>query len=93
MSSNTITVGNNSHLVCQSCGTTVRRGNRVIAGCDCDPDSPTWCAIMADGSLLRFSQSKYEIVTNKIDPLNEQFLRGLIGDESYQIIEESDGLK
>ena len=48
---------------------------------------------MADGSLLRFSQSKYEIVTNKIDPLNEQFLRGLIGDEAYQIIEESDGLK
>ena len=88
-----ITIGIDQHIVCQLCDGEIRLDADRIAGCLCDPDAPTWIGIEPNGRVLAFSQSNYEIVTNKMDPRNEQFLRGLIGDEAYQIIEDSDGLK
>ena len=55
----------NSHIVCQLCGGEVRLNTDRIAGCLCDPDAPSWIGIEPNGRVLAFSQSKYEIVTNK----------------------------
>ena len=88
-----ITIRPDQAIVCQVCDLVVLPDPITLQGCGCDPDAPTWVAIQPDGNLLAFSQANYEIVTGKIDPRNEQFLRGLIGDQAYEIIEESDGLK
>ena len=55
----------NSHIVCQLCDGEVRLDTDRIAGCRCDPDAPSWIGIEPNGRVLAFSQSKYEIVTNK----------------------------
>ena len=55
----------NSHIVCQLCDGEVRLDTDRIAGCLCDPDAPSWIGIEPNGRVLAFSQSKYEIVTNK----------------------------
>ena len=55
----------NSHIVCQVCDGEVRLDADRIAGCLCDPDAPSWIGIEPNGRVLAFSQSKYEIVTNK----------------------------
>ena len=62
-----ITIGMNSHIVCQICDGEIRLDTDRIAGCRCDPDAPTWIAIEPNGRVLAFSQAKYEIVTNNED--------------------------
>jgi hypothetical protein len=57
-----ITIGMNSHIVCQLCDGEVRLDADRIAGCRCDPDAPSWIGIEPNGRVLAFSQSKYEIV-------------------------------
>ena len=59
-----ITIGMNSHIVCQICDGEIRLDADRIAGCRCDPDAPTWIGIEPNGRVLAFSQSNYEIVTN-----------------------------
>jgi len=59
-----ITIGINSHIVCQVCDGEIRLDTDRIAGCRCDPDAPTWIGIEPNGRVLAFSQAKYEIVTN-----------------------------
>ena len=60
-----ITIGMNSHIVCQICDGEIRLDADRIAGCRCDPDSPTWVGIEPNGRVLAFSESRYEIITNK----------------------------
>ena len=47
-------------ITCQTCGTTVQRQERRIAGCGCDPDAPTWCYIDVDGRPRGLSAANWE---------------------------------
>ena len=47
---------------CLTCGTTVTT-SRQVAGCNCDSDAPTWCALDGD-RLITMSYARYEDVTD-----------------------------
>lgn len=47
---------------CKKCDTKIMQNKRGIAGCNCDPDAPTWVYIQPDGRVRGFSQSEWEMV-------------------------------
>jgi hypothetical protein len=46
---------------CLKCGTTVTAEPRRIAGCNCDPDAPTWVYI-ENNMVKGFSQARWDVV-------------------------------
>jgi len=49
-------------IECVKCGVIVRHDVRQIAGCGCDPDSPTWVYIDTNGVVKGFSQAKWRVI-------------------------------
>ena len=49
-----------NEIWCRTCGKIVKRQERQNVGCDCDPDAPTWCAILASGQPFGFSSARFE---------------------------------
>jgi hypothetical protein len=46
---------------CLRClGIVEHRSERVVKGCRCDPDDPTWCYITARGEIRGLSQARWE---------------------------------
>ncbi len=54
-------------IVCNKCDCTVNSPFVGVAGCGCDPDSPSWLGLMADGRLLKMSSADYKVLEEKID--------------------------
>lgn len=54
-------------IVCHKCRVTVRRDpdGRTTVGCGCDPDAPTWVAIMGNGRVLKMSHGSFEEVAGE----------------------------
>ena len=50
---------------CNKCNTTVVHNKRGVAGCNCDPDAPTWVYIQPDGTPRGFSQSDWTVVNEE----------------------------
>lgn len=50
---------------CNKCNTTVVHDKRNVAGCNCDPDAPTWVYIQPDGTPRGFSQSDWTVVNEE----------------------------
>lgn len=46
-------------VVCNKCEQVVVHDKRNVAGCNCDPDAPTWVYIQPDGKVRGFSQSSW----------------------------------
>lgn len=44
---------------CSKCSAIVVHDKRNVAGCNCDPDSPTWVYIQPDGRVRGFSQAEW----------------------------------
>jgi len=51
-----------SAVKCKKCDAIVVHDKRNVAGCNCDPDAPTWVYIQPDGRVRGFSQSEWEMV-------------------------------
>ena len=49
---------------CKKCLTVVVHDKRNNAGCNCDPDAPTWVYIQPDGKVRGFSQAEWEEVAD-----------------------------
>lgn len=49
-----------NEIWCRTCGKIVKHEPRQNTGCNCDPDAPTWCCILANGTPFSFSGAKYE---------------------------------
>jgi len=47
-------------LRCGHCHAVVRRDEKRIIGCQCDPDAPTWVAITPEGRVISGSYGSYE---------------------------------
>ena len=47
-------------LGCQHCDAIIEHDETKVSSCLCDPDAPTWVAIMRDGKILSMSQASYE---------------------------------
>jgi hypothetical protein len=47
---------------CLTCSFVVEEIPRQNSGCTCDPDAPTWCAILSGGRIFGLSQARFEIV-------------------------------
>jgi len=45
---------------CLTCNTIVVHDKRNVAGCNCDPDAPTWVYIQPDGRPRALGQGKWE---------------------------------
>jgi len=45
---------------CLTCGAIVIHDKRNVAGCNCDPDAPTWVYIQPDGRPRALGQGKWE---------------------------------
>lgn len=48
-------------IECLTCHTVITSGDRV-AGCGCDSDAPTWCALDGD-RILAFSYATWREIT------------------------------
>ena len=52
---------------CIKCGGVCKHDPQRVAGCLCDPDSPSWIAIQPDGRMLRMSQADYVVEQSNED--------------------------
>jgi len=49
-------------IECQRCKAMVRHHIRQLNGCNCDPDSPTWCYIESTGTIRGNSNAAYVLL-------------------------------
>lgn len=49
-------------IECQRCKTLVHHNIRQLNGCNCDPDSPTWCYIESTGTIRGNSSAAYVLL-------------------------------
>jgi hypothetical protein len=52
-------------IVCQTCHTTVVHDKRNVAGCNCDPDAPTWVCIEPNGKTFGLSAARWVTLNEK----------------------------
>lgn len=49
-------------LKCEHCYAVVEHDEKHTIGCQCDPDAPTWIAILPNGRLISGSYASYEML-------------------------------
>jgi len=52
-------------ITCRTCGSVVWWNSDRFNGCDCDPDSPTWCGISPTGRVYSARHNNYQVFQEK----------------------------